>query len=230
MDRGNADRTDPDDDKLLETALLGETDALVSGDQDLLEMSGFTEVPILSPAAFLEAGAGQPGRAANEGIGSPVGREVQGHGCPSRENGRCDPRSGCAGQQSAGTEFRHAPSGVGSAGGACIAVCGRSDPAAVRSGRCRPARRLRKRGRPGTARHSAFRPLPADDAGLKAGGPCRPVPSCESGSAAITARRRPDRGGGSPPPAPPGSWRRRLPGVRRALPPGPLSPPPPSRG
>ena len=58
MDRGNADRMDPDDDKLLETALLGEADALVSGDQDLLEMSGFTEVPILSPAAFVEAGAG----------------------------------------------------------------------------------------------------------------------------------------------------------------------------
>ena len=45
---------DPDDDKVLETAIMGEADALVSGDQDLLEMSGFAEVPILGPAAFLE--------------------------------------------------------------------------------------------------------------------------------------------------------------------------------
>ena len=45
---------DPDDDKILETALAGDADALVSGDQDLLEMAEFADVPILSPAAFLE--------------------------------------------------------------------------------------------------------------------------------------------------------------------------------
>ena len=45
---------DPDDDKIIETALLGEADALVTGDRDLLEVSGFPAVPILSPAAFLE--------------------------------------------------------------------------------------------------------------------------------------------------------------------------------
>ena len=45
---------DPDDDKFLETAFLGEVNALVSGDQDLLQMAGSTEVPILSPADFLE--------------------------------------------------------------------------------------------------------------------------------------------------------------------------------
>ena len=32
---------DPDDDKLLETALMGEADCLVTGDRDLLEMSPF---------------------------------------------------------------------------------------------------------------------------------------------------------------------------------------------
>ena len=45
---------DPDDDKVIETALLGDADALVTGDRDLLEVSGFPAVPILSPAAFLE--------------------------------------------------------------------------------------------------------------------------------------------------------------------------------
>ena len=43
---------DPDDDKLLETALLGEADCLVTGDRDLLAMSPFRKLPILSPAAF----------------------------------------------------------------------------------------------------------------------------------------------------------------------------------
>ena len=43
---------DPDDDKLLETALLGEADFLITGDGDLLAMSLFRRMPILSPSAF----------------------------------------------------------------------------------------------------------------------------------------------------------------------------------
>ena len=43
---------DPDDDKLLETALLGEADCLITGDGDLLAMSPFRRMPILSPSAF----------------------------------------------------------------------------------------------------------------------------------------------------------------------------------
>lgn len=44
---------DPDDDKLLETTLTGEADCLVTGDRDLLVMSPFHEIPILTPADFL---------------------------------------------------------------------------------------------------------------------------------------------------------------------------------
>ena len=43
---------DPDDDKLLETALLGNADCLVTGDRDLLEMTSFHGVPIVTPADF----------------------------------------------------------------------------------------------------------------------------------------------------------------------------------
>ena len=44
---------DKDDDKLLETALLGEANYLVSGDEDLLEMSPFRGIPIVRPAEIL---------------------------------------------------------------------------------------------------------------------------------------------------------------------------------
>jgi putative PIN family toxin of toxin-antitoxin system len=46
---------DPDDDKLLETALMGEADCLITGDRDLLVMSPCHDIPILSPADFLAA-------------------------------------------------------------------------------------------------------------------------------------------------------------------------------
>ena len=46
---------DPDDDKLLETALTGKADCLVTGDRDLLVMSPFRQIPILQPVAFLES-------------------------------------------------------------------------------------------------------------------------------------------------------------------------------
>ena len=49
---------DPDDDKLLETALMGNADCLVTGDGDLLAMSPFHGIPVLTPAEFLERLAG----------------------------------------------------------------------------------------------------------------------------------------------------------------------------
>jgi uncharacterized protein len=45
---------DPDDNKLLEIAAVGRADYLVTGDQDLLVLSTFQEIPILTPARFLE--------------------------------------------------------------------------------------------------------------------------------------------------------------------------------
>ena len=44
---------DPDDDKFLELALLGDADCLVTGDQVLLEMIPFRGVDILKPVEFL---------------------------------------------------------------------------------------------------------------------------------------------------------------------------------
>ncbi len=44
---------DPEDDKLLETAIMGEADCIVTGDQDLRVMSPFQDIPILSPTDFL---------------------------------------------------------------------------------------------------------------------------------------------------------------------------------
>ena len=44
---------DPDDDKFLETALMGAVDCIVTGDRDLLDMHPFGSIPILTPAEFL---------------------------------------------------------------------------------------------------------------------------------------------------------------------------------
>ena len=44
---------DPTDDKILETALMGRADHLVTGDGDLLAMSPFQGIPIVTPARFL---------------------------------------------------------------------------------------------------------------------------------------------------------------------------------
>ena len=44
---------DADDDKLLETALVGEATCLVTGGRDLLAMHPFRSIPILDPATFL---------------------------------------------------------------------------------------------------------------------------------------------------------------------------------
>ena len=44
---------DPKDDKFLEAALATQTDCIVSGDGDLLDMTSFEEIPILRPSEFL---------------------------------------------------------------------------------------------------------------------------------------------------------------------------------
>jgi len=44
---------DPKDDKFLEAAIVAQTDCIVSGDADLLDMTPFEEIPILRPAEFL---------------------------------------------------------------------------------------------------------------------------------------------------------------------------------
>ncbi|MXY23259.1 MAG: putative toxin-antitoxin system toxin component, PIN family [Acidobacteria bacterium] len=44
---------DPHDDKLLETALQGRADSLVTGDEDLLVLSPFQGIPILTPRDWL---------------------------------------------------------------------------------------------------------------------------------------------------------------------------------
>lgn len=45
---------DPRDDMLLEAAVEGQADYLVTGDQDLLVLNSFEGVAIVKPAAFLE--------------------------------------------------------------------------------------------------------------------------------------------------------------------------------
>ena len=37
---------------------MGEADCLVTGDRDLLEMSPFNDIPILTPAGFLDLRSG----------------------------------------------------------------------------------------------------------------------------------------------------------------------------
>lgn len=45
---------DPKDDKFLDLALSGQASCLVSGDPDLLMLNPFRNIPILTPAQFLE--------------------------------------------------------------------------------------------------------------------------------------------------------------------------------
>ena len=45
----------PDDDKMLETAIAGHADWLVTGDSDLLELHPFRGLSIATPARFLES-------------------------------------------------------------------------------------------------------------------------------------------------------------------------------
>ena len=46
---------DHDDDKLLEIAVTGNADCIVTGDQDLLVLDPYCGIRILTPAAFLDA-------------------------------------------------------------------------------------------------------------------------------------------------------------------------------
>jgi len=50
---------DPNDNMVLEAAVAGQVDAIVSGDEDLLTLSPFEGIPVLSPAAFLRRLASQ---------------------------------------------------------------------------------------------------------------------------------------------------------------------------
>lgn len=43
----------PDDDRILETAVLGAADVIVTGDQDILVMGKVHDIPILTPRVFL---------------------------------------------------------------------------------------------------------------------------------------------------------------------------------
>ena len=45
---------DPKDNKVLEAALAGHADLIVTGDKDLLVLNPFEEIQILGPAAFLD--------------------------------------------------------------------------------------------------------------------------------------------------------------------------------
>jgi putative PIN family toxin of toxin-antitoxin system len=45
---------DPHDDKILELAVNGHADLIVSGDADLLALNPFRDIPILTPAAFMQ--------------------------------------------------------------------------------------------------------------------------------------------------------------------------------
>ena len=49
---------DPEDDKLLETALMGSASCIVTGDEDLLTMSPFQGIPLVRPADFRDRGTG----------------------------------------------------------------------------------------------------------------------------------------------------------------------------
>jgi uncharacterized protein len=48
---------DPHDDKFLELAINGLADLIVSGDADLLALNPFRDIPILTPAAFMQRAA-----------------------------------------------------------------------------------------------------------------------------------------------------------------------------
>ncbi len=47
---------DPTDDKFLELAVNGHADLIVSGDGDLLALNPFRQIPIVTPAIFVQGG------------------------------------------------------------------------------------------------------------------------------------------------------------------------------
>ena len=48
---------DPKDDKFLELAVSGRADLIVSGDGDLLALNPFRDIPIVTPAVFVQGAA-----------------------------------------------------------------------------------------------------------------------------------------------------------------------------
>ena len=52
--RINRIKKDPDDNRILECALTANADFIISGDNHLLEIKDFQNIPIISPAEFLE--------------------------------------------------------------------------------------------------------------------------------------------------------------------------------
>ena len=46
---------DPPDNRVLECAMAGRADVIVSGDRHLLALGSFKDIPIMTPAAFLES-------------------------------------------------------------------------------------------------------------------------------------------------------------------------------
>jgi len=48
---------DPKDDKFLELAVNGHADLIVTGDADLLALNPFREIPVVTPAMFVQGGA-----------------------------------------------------------------------------------------------------------------------------------------------------------------------------
>ncbi len=45
---------DPDDDKFVDAAVVGNADIIVSGDQHLLQLSTLQGIAVMSPSAFLD--------------------------------------------------------------------------------------------------------------------------------------------------------------------------------
>ena len=45
---------DPDDNKVLETAVVGKCNFLITGDKDLLTLGGYNRIQIVAPAEFLD--------------------------------------------------------------------------------------------------------------------------------------------------------------------------------
>jgi predicted nucleic acid-binding protein len=50
---------DPRDDKFLELAVNGSADLIVTGDRDLLALNPFREIPIITPAEFVQVDKSQ---------------------------------------------------------------------------------------------------------------------------------------------------------------------------
>ena len=53
--------TDPDDDKFLACALAGDSTIIVSGDSDLINVSGYCGIKVLTPKAFVSERLDQSG-------------------------------------------------------------------------------------------------------------------------------------------------------------------------